>query len=147
MAHGSSSVSVPSPRAASTALTLARATASAAMGSTLITNPLTFGPIYYLAYKTGARVIGQPVPDADAEAEIARITQEAHAEARASGDVKPTAWQRIQALGKPLVAGLALFAVAGGLIAHTTVSFGWWLWRRHKRRGRSPSGGQDTAPR
>ncbi len=134
------------PVSAAAAIVL-RANLPAAMGSTLITNPVTFGPIYYLAYKTGAHVIDQPVPDADAEAEIARITQEAHAEARASGDVRPTAWQRIQALGKPLVAGLALFALAGGLIAYTTVSFGWWLWRRHKRRGRSPSGGQDTRPR
>ena len=47
----------------------------------------------------------------------------------------------------PALMLLLMFAVAGGLIAYTTVSFGWWLWRRHKRRGRSPSGGQDTAPR
>jgi len=119
------------PVSAAAAIVL-RANLPAAMGSTLVTNPLTFGPIYYLAYRTGARVVGQPVRDA--EAEIARITQEATAEARASGEPKPTAWQRIQALGKPLIVGLALFAVAGGLIAYAVVSFGWWLWVRIRRR-------------
>jgi len=119
------------PVSAAAAIVL-RANLPAAMGSTLITNPVTFGPIYYLAYRTGARVVGQPVRDA--EAEIARITQEATAEARASGEPKPTAWQRIQALGKPLIVGLALFAVAGGLIAYAVVSFGWWLWVRIRRR-------------
>ena len=131
------------PVSAAAAIVL-RANLPAAMGSTLITNPVTFGPIYYLAYKTGARVVGQPVRDADAE--IARITGEARAEARASGEPRPTAWQRIQALGKPLIVGLALFAVAGGLIAYALVSFGWWLWVRIRRsrpaaaRRRQPAG-------
>lgn len=123
------------PVSAAAAIVL-RANLPAAMGSTLITNPVTFGPIYYLAYKAGARVIGQPVRDAEVEAEIERITQEAHAEAAASGDPTPTPWQRMQALGKPLMVGLVLFAVIGGLTAYAAVSFGWWLWLRHKRRGR-----------
>ena len=121
------------PVSAAAAIVL-RANLPAAMGSTLITNPVTFGPIYYLAYRVGARVLGQPMRNA--EAEVKRITQEAAAEARASGEAKPSAWQRIRALGKPLVVGLALFAVAGGLIAYASVSLGWWLWVRVKRRRR-----------
>ena len=121
------------PVSAAAAIVL-RANLPAAMGSTLITNPVTFGPIYYLAYRAGARVLGQPVRDA--EAEVDRITQEAMADAQASGAAKPTAWQRIQALGKPLVVGLALFAVAGGLSAYAAVSLGWWLWVHYKRRYR-----------
>ena len=36
-------------------------------------------------------------------------------------------WQRLQALGKPLIVGLAVFAVIGGLLTYALVSGGWWL--------------------
>lgn len=127
------------PASAAMAIVL-RANLPAAMGSTLITNPVTFGPIYYLAYRTGARVLGQPVPGAQAEVE--RIAQEAgDAAAGAESESAPTGLQRIQALGKPLVVGLLLFAVAGGLLAYAAVSFGWWLWLRYRRRARLPRSG------
>ena len=53
------------PASAAVAIVL-RANLPAAMGSTLVTNPLTFGPIYYLAYQAGSRIVGKPVPNAEA---------------------------------------------------------------------------------
>ena len=38
----------------------------AAVSSTLVSNPLTFAPIYYLAYQAGSRIVGKPVPNAEA---------------------------------------------------------------------------------
>ena len=120
------------PASAAVAIVL-RANLPAAMGSTLVTNPLTFGPIYYLTYQAGSRIVGKPVPNA--EAEIARITEALEAEERATGE-PPSPWQRLQALGKPLIVGLAVFAVICGLLTYALVSGGWWLWARWRRRRR-----------
>ncbi|MCB2070751.1 MAG: hypothetical protein KDF67_14605, partial [Ottowia sp.] len=48
-------------------------------------------------------------------------------------------WQRVRALGKPLLVGLALFAVAGGLLSYALIWLGWWLAVRLKRRRRARS--------
>ena len=42
--------------------------------------------------------------------------------------------ERVRALGKPLIIGLAIFAVAGGLLAYVLIWAGWWLWVHRKRR-------------
>ena len=47
------------PIAAALAVPL-RAYIPLAAASTLVTNPLTFPPIYYAAYQVGARVLGRP---------------------------------------------------------------------------------------
>ncbi|MGL6071673.1 DUF2062 domain-containing protein, partial [Craterilacuibacter sp.] len=43
-----------------------RANVAAAALSTLVTNPLTFAPIYYLAYRLGAFLLGEPASVGDA---------------------------------------------------------------------------------
>jgi len=101
-----------------------RANLPAAAASTLVTNPVTFAPLYYAAYHLGALLTGEdPQP---AAAEIA------------AGEFPPDAGPlaRIRALGRPLLAGLAVMAVLCGLLAYLLVSLGWRLlvWRR--RRGR-----------
>ena len=52
-----------------------RANLPAAVSSTLVSNPLTFAPIYYLAYRTGLLVTGDEVRHP--ERELARITARA----------------------------------------------------------------------
>ena len=42
--------------------------------------------------------------------------------------------ERVRALGKPLIIVLAIFAVAGGLLAYVLIWAGWWLWVHRKRR-------------
>jgi len=117
-----------------------RANVPAAFASTLVTNPVTFAPIYYLAWKTGARLMGDASPQdlAEARRELAGMASAANA-----GDpdaAKPLGtWQRVRALGKPLLVGLALFAVAGGLLSYALIWLGWWLAVRLKRRRRARS--------
>lgn len=127
------------PASAAVAIVL-RANLPAAMGSTLVTNPVTFAPIYFLAYKVGSRLTGQPLPETpDARQALQRLGPDMPAQTAASGssgDASLTAWQRLRALGKPLVAGLLVFAIAGGLLAYGLVSGLWWLWHRVRRQRR-----------
>lgn len=128
------------PLSAAAAIAL-RANIPAALGSTLVSNPVTFGPIYYLAWRTGARLTGHhgPPPAAALAPQAAHEAGAAPAGATTTPgpDTSPAGlWQRIQALGKPLIVGLALFAVAGGLLAYAAVSLLWWLHVRLKRRKR-----------
>ncbi|RRD57612.1 DUF2062 domain-containing protein [Comamonadaceae bacterium OH2545_COT-014] len=122
------------PLSAAAAIAL-RANIPAAMGSTLVSNPVTFAPIYYLAWRTGARLTGhqgQPPPAA-----LTPPHSSAPGDATAhEANAPASAWQRVQALGKPLIVGLGLFAIAGGLLAYATVSVLWWLHVRLKRRKR-----------
>lgn len=110
------------PLSAGAAVAL-RANLPAAVASTLVTNPLTFGPIYFAAYRLGAALTGEKPPPADA-------IEPKRAEADAGF------WQRIQSLGRPLLLGLAILATLCGALAYGAISLGWWLWvRRRRRRG------------
>ena len=91
-----------------------RANVPAAVSSTLVSKPLPFAPIYYLAYRTGLLVTGDEVRHP--ERELARITARADADEARAGGVRGVV-ERVRALGKPLIIGLAIFAVAGGLLA------------------------------
>ncbi|MFJ4290633.1 DUF2062 domain-containing protein [Cupriavidus sp. NPDC089707] len=65
------------PRSAAAAVAL-RANVPAAVASTLVTNPLTFGPIYYAAWRVGSAILGEPVdapPARGAEASTNRPTK------------------------------------------------------------------------
>ena len=93
-----------------------RANLPVAAVATLISNPLTYAPIAVLAHATGA------------DASV----------------VDPGWIERIQAVGKPLLLGLAVFAVVGGISAWALVHAAWMLaaWlklrRRTRRAGRVP---------
>ena len=108
-----------------------RANVPAAVSSTLVSKPLTFAPIYYQAYRTGLLVTGDEVHHP--ERELARITARADADEARAGGVRGVV-ERVRALGKPLIIGLAIFAVAGGLLAYVLIWAGWWLWVHRKRR-------------
>jgi uncharacterized protein (DUF2062 family) len=116
-----------------------RANLPMAVASTLVTNPVTFGPVYFAAYQLGQFVLGQD----GAAAKEAPVASEV---------ITPEAgwWQRLQALwtwltsvGKPLVVGLGILAVACGLLAYGLTS-GIWAWRtRWQRRQRLNQRTQD----
>lgn len=110
---------------------LMRANVPAAAVSTLVTNPLTFGPLYYVAYQLGHRIIGEPhfkatVPTPDIH--MATMPQQSQ---------RPI-WERLSALGKPLLLGLVILATLMGLLSYGITSLAWhgwtWLKRRRKRR-------------
>jgi uncharacterized protein (DUF2062 family) len=95
-----------------------------AAASTLVTNPLTFPPIYWLAYRIGGAVLGEPPDDEAATGVGAR----AEAELANQGWLAGT-WDTVQAAGAPLLVGLALLAVAASALGYALV---WLLWRQHK---------------
>ena len=109
---------------------LLRANLPVAAVSTLVTNPLTYAPVFLAAYETGGAILGEPVKPAVA-AELA--------DAAIEHPVDAPGWTaRAQAIGKPLLLGLAVFAVIGGVAAWALVHLGWtfgvYLKRRRRRR-------------
>lgn len=117
-------------------LTLAlRANLPAAAFATLISNPLTYAPIGIAAYRTGTALLGAPQAPQATQA----ITQAAQGDADEVLD--PGWWERLQGVGKPLMLGLALFAVVGGVTSWLAVHLVWSVMvrlRRRRRRLRSP---------
>ena len=110
-----------------------RANLPVAAVSTLVSNPFTYGPIFVLAHRTGALLIGEQSDRAREEA-VAREAEKSHAD--------PQTWgERLRAVGKPLALGLAVFAVAGGALTWVLVNLVWLLaagLRLRRRRARPP---------
>lgn len=104
-----------------------RANLPVAVVSTLVSNPLTYGPIFLLAHRTGAALLGE-APDAAREAAVAREAQ--------AGRADPQTWaERLGAIGKPLALGLAVFAVVGGVSTWILVNLLWLLAARLRAPG------------
>ncbi|MEF8699342.1 MAG: DUF2062 domain-containing protein [Candidatus Accumulibacter sp. UW26] len=100
-----------------------RANIPAAAASTLVTNPITFAPVYYAAYKLGAWLTGDPreeLPEglpADPGADQATILQ------------------RIADIGLPLFIGLLITATSAGIASYLIINLVWyWLVMRRRRR-------------
>ena len=104
-----------------------------AVASTLVTNPVTFGPIYYAAWRVGSTILGEPVHTAPPPTDT--VTQD-----EPSGESWwRTTSRRVLGVGKPLLVGLAVLATAVGITTYFLVSAVWKmsvLWKRHRRRRR-----------
>lgn len=104
---------------ASAAAVVLRANLPATAASTLITNPVTFGPLYYAAYRLGNWLIGDDSPPVDA--------------ASLAPDVgETTIAGRILSLGKPLLLGLSLMATFTGIVTYVVIDL-FWRWRIARR--------------
>lgn len=103
------------PAAAVFALLL-RANLWIAAVSTLVSNPFTYGPIYYFAYRLGASLIGAPIAD------------EADAADTAGTAILwlSTTWDWLIGIGRPLAFGMLLLAVTGALLGYIAARL---LWR------------------
>ncbi|MBA3598752.1 MAG: DUF2062 domain-containing protein [Methylibium sp.] len=118
--------------AITTAIVL-RANVAIAAASTLVSNPLTFPPIYWAAYKLGRFILGEP----DDEAGALRIESETEALLAQQGFIEGI-WASMQAAGAPLMVGLAAMAVTSAVVGFSVV---WLLWRphhAHPRDGNAP---------
>src|SRR3990167_205964 len=122
------------PLSAAAAVIL-RANLPMAVASTLVTNPVTFGPVYYGAYRVGKAVLGEPpLTEAQASALLERAVKTQQAEGwkeRLEG-----ALRRLATVGKPLVVGLAIVATVSGLAVYFIISAIWTLrvrWSRSRR--------------
>lgn len=102
---------------------LLRANLPMAMVSTLVSNPLTFGPIYVAAYRTGSLLLGETAD----EEQLAEAL--AGAEADSGGFL---GW--LGGVGKPLALGLLVFACAGSVLAYWGVRWAWALAVLRRRR-------------
>lgn len=104
-----------------------RANIPAAALSTLVTNPVTFGPIYYGAYQLGVWVTGSK--------ERPKTLDPADPQT-ADDNPDVSIWKRVTQLGKPLLVGLSITAVLMGLLTYGLITLA-WRWRTvTKRRGR-----------
>lgn len=97
-----------------------RANLPAAAASTLITNPVTFAPVYIAAYHLGAFLTGDEVAPGTVEQA-----------APPTGDI--SLWEQISSLGRPLLVGLAVLAVSGGVLIYLLINL-IWIWRVRARR-------------
>lgn len=118
---------IPLSAAAAVAL---RANVPAAVASTLVTNPVTFGPIYYAAWHVGSAILGEPV-DVAPPSPITATQEDPSGESWWH-----TASRRVLGVGKPLLLGLVIMATAIGVATYFLVSAAWKLsvlWKRHRR--------------
>jgi uncharacterized protein (DUF2062 family) len=118
--------------AAAVLAVLLRANLPVAAVSTLVSNPLTYAPIFLLAYQTGSALLGQQV-DENKAAALAAVAKSSDDAADWTG--------RVKSVGKPLFVGLAVFAVVGGAVTWVAVNLLWTIavtlrWRRSRGRMR-----------
>jgi uncharacterized protein (DUF2062 family) len=134
---------IPLSAAASVAL---RANVPAAVAATFVNTPLTFGPVYYAAWRVGSWLLGEdatgrppPLPG-DASSTAPATAAGAAAAAAAQAADERSFLQRsadsLASVGKPLIVGAAVFAVGFGGLAYGLVNLVWHLRVRLKRRAR-----------
>lgn len=100
---------------ASVAAIALRANLAVAVASTLITNPLTMAPIYYVAYRLGAWVTGSTT---------AKVVSFSGASAL---------WENITTICMPLFAGLGIMAIVSSLVGYLLITQV-WAWHIGKKR-------------
>lgn len=113
---------------------LLRANLPIAVASTLVTNPVTFAPVYIFAHQLGARLLQEPDAVAPNLARLeVPVPQQDHGW-----------WQNFRngllALGKPLLLGLA---VSASILTYSLIMLLWCLRIMHnwkQRKGRRADG-------
>ena len=112
-----------------------RANLPVAAVSTLVSNPLTYAPIFVAAYRVGAALMGETASEADAA-----VIKEEVREASATEVIEPRWWERFAGVGKQVLLGLAVFAVVGGAAGYFGTLLVWRvavLARLRRRRARA----------
>ncbi|HSI60844.1 MAG TPA: DUF2062 domain-containing protein [Ideonella sp.] len=104
---------------------LLRGHVAIAAAATLVSNPFTFAPLYWLAHRIGQAVLGEHVDEKAAEQVEAAVAHQ--------GWLAAT-WETVQNAGAPVIVGLAVMAVVAAATGFVLV---WVLWRP-----RPPAGGE-----
>lgn len=117
--------------------TVLRANLPAAMASTLVTNPITFGPVYFVAYKVGHALVGPTdaaaTPDSPPAGGAQPATGASPSDATSQDSSWAGFWGYITGVGKPLAVGLVIFAVLGASLVYTVANVV-WVWRVRRKR-------------
>lgn len=113
-----------------------RANVPGAVASTLVTNPATFGPIYYGAWRLGKTLLGEPATPAEE-----RAMEEEPPPAPTAAEQVTQSWfgnalARIRSVGKPLLLGLSIIATVAGFAVYFLTLWLWSLFTVRKRRRR-----------
>ncbi|EXI65863.1 MAG: hypothetical protein AW08_02888 [Candidatus Accumulibacter adjunctus] len=98
-----------------------RACVPAAVTSTFVTNPVTFAPVYYAAYRLGVWITADPAAAVEQPGGVASE--------EAAG-----LWQSLGDIGWPLLVGLTISATVAALCCHLTIHLVWRWLERHRRR-------------
>ena len=117
-----------------------RANLPVAMASTLVTNPVTFGPVYYGGYHLGSWVLGEPGASAADEVPPLQVPETAaEGSTRGFTDSVLAVFEYATTVGKPLVVGLAILAVLCGLAVYwiSSAVLAWRVRRQRQQRVRS----------
>lgn len=106
--------------------------------STLVSNPVTYAPIYFAAYKLGKKVLGEAPPEPGEADKLLKSPRAALENPQDSG-----IWDRLTywfnhmgTFGLPLMLGLGIMAVVGGLSSYFLVLLLWAARTRWHRRRR-----------
>ena len=122
--------------ASAIAATIFRANVPTAIGSTLVTNPVTFAPIYVIAYKVGVVLLGK-TPNKDSLEKVSQgITPSDQANTLKEKN-NTSLLNNFLNVSKPLVVGLAIFALVGGFVTYVVILWSWWVWIKIKRKRRT----------
>lgn len=107
---------------------LARANLWVSAIATLVSNPFTYAPIYYAAYRLGGFLLGAPEAAAAAELDPAlahAVTPSLEHAASGIGAWLSEIWIRLTAYGKPLFLGLGIMAVSLSVLAYFGTLLAW----------------------
>lgn len=126
------------PLSAAVAVVL-RANLPGAVASTLVTNPFTFGPIYYGSWRLGKALLNEPVTAQEERTMAEEPVPAPTAQERVQQSWFGNALARVKAVGKPLLLGLLVVATVSAVSAYFLTL---WLWsmltlrkRRRRQRG------------
>ncbi len=108
-----------------------RANIPAAAFATFYTNPLTFIPLYMLAYKIGSLVTGEQA--------VASAPPVLSWSWQSLGDLFPSLFNWLMGLGDTLLIGLAIQSTAFAVVGYVGTLLVWrlvvtWMWRRRHAR-------------
>jgi len=122
------------PLSAAAAIVL-RANVPVAIASTLVSNPFTFPPIYYAAWRLGTALLGERVAE-DADPPVI----DSDMIVGSDESWLATARRQLSSVGRPLLLGLGVFAVVLSTGTYLLVMGIWhlkvvlaWRWRKRRR--------------
>lgn len=116
---------------------LLRANVPVAIAATLVNTPPTFGPVYYAAWRVGSWMLGEEADEARSPQALRSTSEAAAAPQAGTASAVPSSWRRywntVQAIGKPLLLGAAVFSVVFSALAYVLVNLV-WHWRVRQKR-------------
>ncbi len=111
-----------------------RANVPLAVGSTLISNPLTYAPLWYGSYRLGQFVLGESVhSEAEVQAALASAPGVGEDSSRSWGERWAALVHYFTSVGKPFLVGALILATLSGLSFYYLTHWLWILWVRRKR--------------